>query len=88
LFSYIKGKFRGTEFTERDDLLAEVGEILNGISGKVLKVVFIEWEKRLKKCIDARNRHIGHVIIDTITDVQQPGRRVDANFRQNTLYKV
>jgi hypothetical protein len=53
LFGYIRDKFQGTEFTEKDDLLAEIQESLNGISGKVLKVVFIEWEKRLETCTDA-----------------------------------
>jgi hypothetical protein len=48
LFGYIKGKSQETEFAEKDDLLAEIPEILNGISGKVLNAVFIEWEKRLQ----------------------------------------
>jgi hypothetical protein len=46
LFGYIRGELQGTEFREKDDLVAEILEILNGISGKVLKVVFMEWEKQ------------------------------------------
>jgi hypothetical protein len=30
LFRHIKGKLQRTEFTEKDDLLAEIQEILNG----------------------------------------------------------
>jgi histone-lysine N-methyltransferase SETMAR len=46
LFDCIKGKLQGSEFTEADGLLAEIWEILNGISGKVLKAVFVQWEER------------------------------------------
>jgi hypothetical protein len=53
LFGDIKDRLQKNEFTEKDDLLAEIQEILNGMSGKVLKAVFIEWEKRLETCIDA-----------------------------------
>jgi hypothetical protein len=42
LFGCITGKLQETEFMETDDIHAEIGEILNGISGKVLKVVFVE----------------------------------------------
>jgi hypothetical protein len=38
---------------EKGDLLAEIREILNGISGKVMKAVLIEWEKRLQICLNA-----------------------------------
>jgi hypothetical protein len=33
-----------SEFMGKDHLIAEVGELLNGISGKIVKAVFIEWE--------------------------------------------
>jgi hypothetical protein len=46
-----------TEFTEKDDLLAEIREILNGMSGKVLKAVHIKWEKSLQTCIDAGRKY-------------------------------
>jgi hypothetical protein len=39
----IKGKLQGSEITEKDDRLAGIQEILNEISGKVLKAVLIEW---------------------------------------------
>jgi hypothetical protein len=53
LFGYIKGKLQGTELVEKDDILTEIHEALNGISGKVLKAVSIKWEMRLQTCIDA-----------------------------------
>jgi hypothetical protein len=60
LFGYIKGKLEQTGSTEKDDLLAEILELLIGIgiSGKVLKAVFIEWEKRLQICIDAGGEYV------------------------------
>jgi hypothetical protein len=70
---------------ENDDLPADIREILNGISGKVLKIVFIECDRRLKTCIDARGGHVESIIIYTVTYVQQPSRHVDATFRGNTL---
>jgi histone-lysine N-methyltransferase SETMAR len=42
LFYYIKSKLQGTQFTEKDNLLAEIQEKLNEISGKVLNPVSIE----------------------------------------------
>jgi hypothetical protein len=58
LFGCIKGKLQGTEFTGKDGFLAKIRELLNVTSGKVLKVVFIEWEKRLQTCIDAGGEHV------------------------------
>jgi hypothetical protein len=43
LSGQIKGKLQGSQITEKDDRLAGIREIVNGISGKVLKAVFIEW---------------------------------------------
>jgi hypothetical protein len=57
MFNYIKDKFQWTEFMEQKQLLAEIREILNGMSGIVLKAVFIEWEKRLPTRIDAEGEH-------------------------------
>jgi hypothetical protein len=42
LFGGIADKLQETDFSEKHHLLAEIREILNGMSGKVLKVVFIE----------------------------------------------
>jgi hypothetical protein len=58
LFGCITGKLQETEFMETDDIHAEIGEILNGIAGKVLKIIFVEWEKRLESCIDAGSEHV------------------------------
>jgi hypothetical protein len=58
LFGYIKGKLEETGSTEKDDLLTQILELLIGISGKVLKAVFIEWEKRLQVCIDAGGEYV------------------------------
>jgi hypothetical protein len=40
LFGHIKGKLHMTEFTEKDDFLAEILGILNGKPGNVLKWIF------------------------------------------------
>jgi hypothetical protein len=85
LFRCIKGKLQETEFTEKDDLLAEIREISNGRSGKVLKAVLIAWEKRMQTCTDARGEYAESLVIHAMTHVQQPSRRVDANFKRNTL---
>jgi hypothetical protein len=53
LFGHIKRKLQGVEFMEKDDVLAEIREMFNGISGKVLKGLFIEWKAWLQTCIDA-----------------------------------
>jgi hypothetical protein len=45
LFGSTKGKLQRTGFMENDDFLEEIHEILNVISGKVLKAVFIKWEE-------------------------------------------
>jgi hypothetical protein len=37
---------------EKDDLIAEIREMLNGTSGKVLKGVFVEWGKRPQTSLD------------------------------------
>jgi hypothetical protein len=36
---------------EKDDFHAEIGQILNGISGKVLEVILIEWESGRKSAL-------------------------------------
>jgi hypothetical protein len=33
---------------DKDNLLSEICEIFNGISGKVLKAVFVEWKSGCK----------------------------------------
>jgi hypothetical protein len=81
----MKGTLQGLEFAEKGDLLAEIGRILNGISGKASKRVFIQWEKPLQTCIDAGSEYVEQSIIYTITHVQQPSRRVYANAKRNTL---
>jgi hypothetical protein len=43
-----KSELHVTEFMAKDDLLAETREILIEKSDKLLKAVFIEWEKRLQ----------------------------------------
>jgi hypothetical protein len=70
---------------EKDDLLAEIREILNGTSDKILKAVLIEWQKQMQACIDAGDEYIEYHITYTITHVQHLSRRVDANFKRNTL---
>jgi hypothetical protein len=52
-FGHTKVMSQGTEFMEKPDLLAELREILNGMSGVVLKGVFAEWEKQLQICFYA-----------------------------------
>jgi hypothetical protein len=43
-FGKIRSKLLGTEFWEKHDLLAEIREILNRSSGKVLKAGLLEWK--------------------------------------------
>jgi hypothetical protein len=42
LFGYIQAKLQEVEFMEKDNLLAEIHEVLDGMSGKALKPVLIE----------------------------------------------
>jgi transposase len=58
LFGYIKRTLQGIEFTEKDDLLAKIREIVKGTSGTALKVVFIQWEKRMQICTDAESQYV------------------------------
>jgi hypothetical protein len=46
-FGYIKGMLQEPEVMEKDDHFAEIREFSNTTPGKVLKVVFLEWEKRV-----------------------------------------
>jgi hypothetical protein len=48
----------GTEFMEKDDLLPEISVILNGMSGKVLETVVVEWEKPLQACLDVAGEYV------------------------------
>jgi hypothetical protein len=48
LFGYVKGKLQSTEFTEKDDLLANIRDILTALSDEVLNAEFIEWGKGLQ----------------------------------------
>jgi hypothetical protein len=66
----IKGKLQGTEFTEKDDLLVEIRETLNGMPGKVLKAIFIEWENPVQTCLNQGGEHLEEIIIHAITHVQ------------------
>jgi hypothetical protein len=58
LFGYIKGNLQRTESAKKDDLVAEIREVLNGIVGKVLKAVFVEWEKRMQTCTNAGREYV------------------------------
>jgi hypothetical protein len=58
LFGYVKGKLQGAEFTEKDDLLANIRDILTALSGEVLNAEFIEWGKGLQTCIDAGGEYV------------------------------
>jgi hypothetical protein len=51
LFGHIIDQLQGTELMENDDLLAEIREILNAISGKILRGVSIEWEHGCKSAL-------------------------------------
>jgi hypothetical protein len=71
LFGSIKNKLQETEFMEKDNLLARLRGIVNATSGNVLKVMFIEWQKRLQICIDAGGESIEPIImIYTVTHIQ------------------
>jgi hypothetical protein len=49
LLGYIQTKLQGTKFTKKDNLLTENCEFLNGMSGRVLKTVFIKLEAPTQK---------------------------------------
>ena len=52
LFAYIKRKAEGAEFSSPEELIQFIGEIFIQISPEVLNSVFLNWEERLKKCIE------------------------------------
>jgi hypothetical protein len=70
-----------------DHLLGEISEILNGILGKALRMVFVEWEKWLQICIDVGGESIEEIITDSRVHAQQTSKGVDMNFKRNILYR-
>jgi hypothetical protein len=58
LFGFVNEKLQGTEFMEKDNLFANLPEILNGISGKLLKVILTEWGKWLQTCVDGCGEYV------------------------------
>jgi hypothetical protein len=45
-------------FGSSGELLSAVGGILAGIEKSILSNVFLEWRKRLQKCIDTERKYI------------------------------
>jgi histone-lysine N-methyltransferase SETMAR len=52
LFGYAKGRLTGQMFESREDLFEAIIEILKSIPMEKLMEVFLEWERRLQRCID------------------------------------
>jgi hypothetical protein len=53
----VKSALTGPEIPDEIDLLEEVTETLNGISGAELQRVFQSWIERVEKVIDAGGDH-------------------------------
>ena len=57
LFGYIKEKCEGVEFTSPDELIEFIENIFSQISSEVFERVFLNWEERLKKCIQVNGNY-------------------------------
>jgi hypothetical protein len=58
LFGCIKLELQGTKFRHKDDRLLAIREILNGMSGKGLKTMFIESAEPLQTHINAGGEYV------------------------------
>jgi hypothetical protein len=48
----------GQEFESREDLFEAISDILRAIPKEKLMEVFLEWERRLQRCIDMNGEYV------------------------------
>jgi transposase len=58
LFGDVKGRLTGQMFESREDLFDAIIEILRSIPMEKLMEVFLEWERRLQRCIDINAEYV------------------------------
>ena len=58
LFGYVKGRLTGQEFESREHLFEAISDILRAIPNEKLMEVFLEWERRLQRCIDMDGEYV------------------------------
>jgi transposase len=58
LFGYVKGRLTGQIFESREDLFEAIVEILRSIPREKLMEAFLEWERRLQRCIDIDGEYV------------------------------
>jgi hypothetical protein len=58
IFGYAKHQLQGHEFTEGEEFVSAVSEILNQIPTDPLVDVFEDWMRRLPQCIDINGEHV------------------------------
>ena len=58
LFGYLKFLLEGMEFESPDALFQEVTKILNSIPKQMLHSAYLEWIKRLQKCIEHHGEYV------------------------------
>jgi hypothetical protein len=59
LFGYVKGKLIGHRAETPSELLVRIRIILAEILREILNVVFLEWMKRLQKCVQVNGEYVG-----------------------------
>jgi hypothetical protein len=57
--AHVKRNLIGNRGEKLSDLLVRIQVILRTISGEIFVEVFLEWMKRLQKCIDMNGEYIG-----------------------------
>jgi histone-lysine N-methyltransferase SETMAR len=59
LFGHVKGLLRGESFEAGERLLSAVEGILSSLEKSILTKVFLEWMKRLGRCIETDGHYGG-----------------------------
>jgi hypothetical protein len=59
LFGYFKGKLIGYRAESLSELLVRIQVILAEIPRETLNAVFLEWMKRLQKCVQVDGEYVG-----------------------------
>jgi hypothetical protein len=59
LFGYLKEGLQGQHFEDGDHLFDAIIALTATIEKVTLQSVFLEWMKRLKRCIDTNSEYVG-----------------------------
>jgi hypothetical protein len=59
LFAYVKGKLMGYRAETLSELFVRIRVILAEIPRETLNAVFLEWTKRLQKCVQVDGEYVG-----------------------------